>query len=84
VITDGDAEEVSIQKIERCRRLFRRAAVMMEAHGVRLEDVAIAASFASEDIAARHKGGHHAAIEWLRTALDLQERQLLDASGMRS
>ncbi len=78
-MTDEEqAEENAARVIEMCRRLFRRTAEKMEAEGVRLEDVAIAVAYASEDIAARHKGGHHEAIEWLRTCHDLQERQLLD------
>ncbi len=73
-----DQEDASIRAIETARGIFRRAAEKMEAHGVRLQDVAIGLAYAAEDVAARHKGSHEAAIEWLRTCSDLQERQLLD------
>lgn len=79
-----EEEDGSLRAIETARRIFRSAAERMEAHGVRLEDVAIGLAYAAEDVAARYKGDHHAAIEWLRTANDLQERQLLDGRARRA
>lgn len=82
---DNEAlEEASAKVIEMCRRLFRRAAEEMEAKGARIEDVAIGLAYASQDVAARYKGDHHAALEWLRTCTDLQERQLLKRGGAGS
>jgi hypothetical protein len=73
-----DEEDRSIRNIETCRRLNRRAAEQYRRHGVTPEDAAIAAIFSAHDLA-MHTGKSPAeAIEWLRTALDLQERQLLD------
>lgn len=70
-------EDRSIQNIETCRRINRKAAVLYAAHGVSAEDAAIAAIYSAHDLA-MHTGKSPAeAIEWLRTALDLQERQLL-------
>lgn len=64
--------------MERCRALFRNAGIAMISAGVDPVDVAIAASYAAHD-ASQHTGRNpHDAIEWLRTALDLQERQLLE------
>ncbi len=78
VTPEEQAEENAARVVEECRRVFRRAADAMEAKGIRLEDVAIALAYASQDVAARYKQDHHEAIEWLRTCHDLQERQLLD------
>lgn len=76
------AEENAARVVDACRRIFRRAAEKMESEGVRLEDVAIAVALAAEDVAVNYKGGdHHGAIEWLRTALDVQERALLDRAA---
>lgn len=41
-------------------------------------DVAIAALYASHDLAMRAGMSHAEGIEWIRTAADLMERQLLD------
>lgn len=41
-------------------------------------DVALGALYASHDLAMRAGMDAHDAIEWLRTAADLMERQLLD------
>lgn len=78
-----DEEDTSIRAIETVRGIFRGAAERMEARGVRLEDVSIGLAYACADVAARYKGGHHEAIEWLRTCHDLQERQLLDQDRRR-
>lgn len=73
-----DVDEGAARVIEVCRRVFQRAAAKMIESGGRVEDVAIASAFAAQDIAARYKGDHHAAIEWLRTCCDVQEVQFLD------
>ena len=83
MISDGN-EEAGAERVETCRLLFRRAAEQMQCRGVPLEDITIGLAYASEDVAVRLKGDHHAAIEWLRTCYDLQERQLLERPAARS
>jgi hypothetical protein len=79
-MTGGD-ETLSMKAIELCRDLQRRAAIECERHGVSLEDAAVASIYASHDIAQRFNGGDpFAAIEWLRTGLDLMERQLMEGA----
>lgn len=73
-----DPEQLSLQHIEMCRRISRRAAEQFRAMGVEADDVAIAAIYAAHDLAMDTGRDPHQAIEWLRTALDLQEAQLLD------
>lgn len=46
-------------------------------------DVAMGALFASHDLARRAGMSPIEAVEWLRTAADLMERQLLDAAATR-
>ncbi len=79
-----DEESVSVRNIEVCRRINRRAGARYMAEGVTAEDVAIAAIYSAHDLAMATGRDPHAAIEWLRTALDLQERQLLRQQDARS
>jgi hypothetical protein len=73
----GNDEQVSVQAIELCRGIQRRAAEQCVLRGITLEDVAVASLYATFDTAARFRGDTFGAIEWLRTGLDLMERQLL-------
>lgn len=43
-------------------------------------DLALGAIYASHDLAQRAGMNAHDAIEWIRTAADLMERQILEAS----
>jgi len=73
-------EDISLRNIHRCRTINAKAAALCATQGATLEDVAIAASYSALDIATAFKGGDvHAAIEWLRTGLDLQERTVMNA-----
>jgi hypothetical protein len=73
-----DDEEISMKAIELTRDLCRRAALECHARGISLEDVSVAMLYASHDIAQNFRGDAFAAIEWMRTGLDLMERQLLE------
>lgn len=76
----GNDEKLSVQAIEVCRNLNRKAAVECEKHGISLEDVSLAALYSAFDVAQRLKAGDPlAAIEWLRTGADVIERQLMSA-----
>ena len=75
-MTGGD-EDISMKAIDLTRDLCRRAALECQAHGISVEDVAVGSLYAAHDIAQRFKQDPFAAIEWLRTGLDLMERQLL-------
>lgn len=75
-MTDSD-EDRSLVHIETCRRVNRRAAAMCAEQGVALDDVAIAAIYTALDLATTLKGCPVAAVVWLRTAVDVQERSLL-------
>jgi hypothetical protein len=72
----GNDEQVSVQAIELCRGIQRRAAEECVLRGITMEDVAVASLYATFDTAARFRGSF-GAIEWLRTGLDLMERQLM-------
>jgi hypothetical protein len=76
----GD-EDTSIAAIELCRRVNLSAAGQYEARGVSREDVAIAALYSAFDVASELTGSRIGAVEWLRTGVDLMERQLLEEGG---
>lgn len=46
-------------------------------------DVALGALYASHDLAMRAGMSPHDAVEWMRTAADLMERQLLERAAAR-
>jgi hypothetical protein len=73
----GDDEDLSIRAIEICRNLNRRAANECAKHGISTEEVGIAAIYSAFDIAAEVKGNPILAIEWMRTGIDMLERQLM-------
>ena len=60
-----------------CRDLNLRAAMRYAEHGVELPDLAIAGLFSSFDLAVAFTGGLPAAIEWMRTAVDMIENKML-------
>lgn len=76
----GDNEEISMKAIEVTRDLCRRAALECQARGISEEDVAVASLYVAHDIAQNLKRDPFAAVEWMRTGLDLMERQLFDAA----
>jgi hypothetical protein len=73
----NDDENISIKAIELTRDLCRRAATECQAHGISLEDASVAILYAAHDMAQAFRGDPVLAIEWMRTGLDLMERQLL-------
>lgn len=74
----GNDEALSMKAVEICRRLQRSAAGQCEARGISTEDVALATLYASFDVALCFKRDPYAAVEWLRTGIDVIERQLLN------
>jgi len=72
-------EQRSLSNIETARRINRSAAEKYMTHGVTAIEAAIAAIYSAHDLAVVGTGeGSMGAIEWLRTAIDTMERQLLD------
>ena len=70
-------EEVSMSAIDLCRNINRKAANEYAARGVCPEDIALGAIYSAFDITEATKGQGVVAIEWLRTALDVIERQVI-------
>lgn len=63
--------------VDLCRRINRPAAIHYAARGIEAADVVIAAICSAHNLATDlHAGDGHAAIEHMRTALNLMERQL--------
>jgi len=79
----GDDEHLSMSAIDLCRNINRKAANQYAAKGVSPEDIALAALYSAFDIAEAAKGPGIAAVEWLRTGLDLIERQLIAGEAIR-
>ncbi len=75
----GDTEELSLQAIDIVRRLVRGAAEQCETKGITSEDALLGSLYGAYDTASRVHGPV-AAVEWLRTGLDVIERQLLQGS----
>lgn len=73
----NDDESLSLSAIDLCRDINRKAANQYAAKGVSPEDIALAAIYSAFDIAEQTQGPGMAAVEWLRTGLDLIERQVL-------
>ncbi|MFL0412932.1 hypothetical protein [uncultured Sphingomonas sp.] len=69
-------EACSMQVIEFCRDMNRKAARQYVALGIRAEDIAIAAAYSAADLAQHHTGDPASAIAWLRRALDVMEEGL--------
>lgn len=61
-------------RIEATRKVMRRAGMLCAQRGGSFEDAAIGAAFAAFDMAEKHAGEGVAAIEWLRSSLDVLEQ----------
>ena len=73
-----DSHSDEIAGIELCRRINRKAAQQCVSRGVQPVDAVIGSIYSAFDLANDlHGGDGHAAVEYLRTSLDLMERQLL-------
>ena len=70
-------EDISVAAIETGRKLGRSLAAKLQEVGVSREDATIAAAYASFDLASDFTGSRIAGIEWMRSALDLMERQIM-------
>ncbi len=70
-------EQVSMSAIDLCRNINRKAANEYAARGVSPEDIALGAIYSAFDITEVAKGPGVVAVEWLRTALDVIERQVI-------
>lgn len=77
MIDQDNTEVKSTARIEATRRIYRETASKCAEHGVTVEEAAIAAIFATYDIAEIHAGPGACAVEWLRTACDVLESALL-------
>lgn len=78
----GNDEDVSIHAIEIGRRLGRALASKLMERGVSAEDASIAAAYSAVDLAAAVQGSVIGGVEWLRTAIDVIERQVLIGSDL--
>ena len=79
----GNDEEVSVSAIDLCRNVNRKAANEYAARGISPEDIALAALYSAFDITEAAKGPGMAAVEWLRTGLDVIERQVMAGEAVR-
>lgn len=79
----GHDEHLSMSAINLCRNINRKAANEYAERGISPEDIALAALYSAFDIAEAAKGPGMAAVEWLRTGLDLIERQMLSGEPIR-
>lgn len=73
----GNDEALSMKAIEIVRDLQRKLANQCLEKGISPEDIALGLLFGSFDVAEAAKGQGIAALEWLRTGLDLMERQVM-------
>jgi hypothetical protein len=80
----GDNEDVSIHAIEIGRRLGRSLAAKLQEQGVTQEDATIAAIYSAVDLASDFTGSQISGIEWLRSALDVMERQIMSGGSLRA
>ena len=71
-ITDGE-EAV----IDTWRKLTRSLATKLSQRGVEPADITIALAYALHDAATELTGDPMGAVEWMRTAADTMERQLM-------
>ena len=78
----GNDETVSLHAVAIVRDLQRRFANQCFEKGVSPEDIALGMLHGTFDVTEGAKGEGVAAIEWLRTGLDIIERQHL--TGERS
>lgn len=64
--------------VEKCREIYRGAAIKLAGKGIEPIDIAIAGVYFTHDTALAAGHDPHGAIEWMRTALDDMERQLAE------
>jgi hypothetical protein len=76
----GDDEDASIAAIEKVRKLGRSLAARIQEYGVTTEDAAIGLGYASFDLASDLTGSRIGGVEWMRSALDIIERQIFEES----
>lgn len=79
----NDDERLSIAAIDLCRNINRKAANQYADRGISPEDIALAALYSAFDIAEVARGPGMVAVEWLRTGLDLIERQLISGKPIQ-
>jgi hypothetical protein len=79
----NDDEDMSMSAIDLCRIINRKAANEYAARGISPEDIALASLYSAFDIAEAAKGPGAVAVEWLRTGLDLIERQVIARGQVR-
>lgn len=72
-----DQEATSVRAIDLVRNLQRKLANECHTKGIAPEDIALAALYSAFDIAEGAKGPGIAAVEWLRTGLDVIEQGIL-------
>lgn len=80
----GDNEAVSMSAIDLCRNINRKAANEYAARGISPEDIALAAIYSAFDIAEQVAGSGAAAVEWLRTGLDVIEASIMKRGGPKA
>ncbi|MCT2557367.1 hypothetical protein N0B51_00050 [Tsuneonella sp. YG55] len=73
----GDDEATSMKAIAIVRDLQRKLANQCFERGISPEDIALGCLHGAFDVAEGAKGPGMTALEWMRTGLDLIERQLL-------
>lgn len=79
----GDDEATSLKAIGIVRGLHRNLASQCFEMGISPEDIALGSLYAAFDIAEGAKGPGIAALEWLRTGMDLMERQVMAGEDYR-
>ena len=80
-MTERDDHEISdaeVEVIELTRRLARALTAQVLARGVARPDALIGLAYALHDGATDMTGSRTEAVEWIRTAADLMERQLME------
>lgn len=83
-MTDPQIDNATTAIIETTRHLARSLVAKVEAMGVDHADATIALAYALHDAATALTGSEAAGIEWMRTATDHMERQLLEAENDRA
>ena len=76
----GNDEATSEHAIAMVRNLQRQLANECHARGISPEDIALASIYSTFDIAEGAKGPGISAVEWLRSGLDVIERELMGES----
>lgn len=74
----GHDEATSERAIEIVCNLQRRLANECHAKGISPEDITLASLYSAFDIAEGAKGPGMVAVKWLRTGLDVIERQVME------